>query len=1075
MAAKQGFTAQISQLNEDAKRAMIARAPTSIKAHSWLSNLNTTCTIKSAPPRSPEVMSMLAAKSGWLVKRNEQQVWQRRWCCVVPHTFLYYFEAAPNLEAAGGKGGGAAGDGAYQPPGAAVAVVENQEMLNAAVDGLEGWRDRTGPSGSAASSYYPSPFGDFGGGAGGGDGNLNESLDSANPDHLPDPRGPTAASGSNLQPVGIIDLECYSNVNRTNRSEGVMELTGDPITNPDLRSFYFQAASADDAEEWTAAFLTDRHSALRDEREALREVCTTFPLQIKEFSDMIDRAEEKADEAEKELYRVRSMAEEGRRRSLELVREILDRRCWEEAMKEGQGGGGGEDGDRTSSMKTASSAVQRRLIDGLEDDRTAYLEQLEESLRSPEAVGTMNGGVLPAMQLLTDYVGSVVASYIDLGKELDKAEQRVTSSAGVDKASLQELRAKYEDLEHERLSEKHREEERIAELEAELEAVKETLAETEQHLKTQRMEFAMYQSQSKSKLSTINNHKKILKKEVIDLRKVMEAIKSERDAAKHEAGVAAVDLETDRERNKTLERYIERIEKQVTAQQHMMEMMSHSGSVRDGSLLGRVIGPSEQEEEDGVNTPLGTPTATPPPPSVERSGRKNLLPRSYKKSSLSKSRRDENRDYNHAGVPPKINLDMDVIVVPTSSPEKSPAFQRSPMSTDTTSRNPVLSLETLEPLNDRKNFNLREDNGEDGGNMARLDENEVKANSRRTKREKRDKRRKASKYRESSTSHSEANNQAGAPYQGNGPLSDQDLDRTIQDYERNHASRDEETDDVKSHISELTEDRTYKLPAYEQSVPTSAAGTAAPRPAPWTTRRSTAPDDARESKPRNQRQGQHPSRYIDSEGERLEEKSFISARSRPLDGRPPAPYASSSPQPIRDDPRYDEVSERARGSRSRSRRVARSPSRDQHEEDSPAPSRPFRPRSISPTHSDGGNSRRSFLRNVGQRITRAIDNSVIGLQTDDDYDSEDESSSYESSSLDEQTKTEVETPLHVRQQMQREKQLAFLKEQGILNDERKLRGGAGATPVKDDRGRYERSSSNASLSSRRSSAASRYS
>jgi hypothetical protein len=40
-------------------------------------------------------MSMLGTKCGWLAKRNEQRVWQKRWCVVVPHTFLYYFEASP--------------------------------------------------------------------------------------------------------------------------------------------------------------------------------------------------------------------------------------------------------------------------------------------------------------------------------------------------------------------------------------------------------------------------------------------------------------------------------------------------------------------------------------------------------------------------------------------------------------------------------------------------------------------------------------------------------------------------------------------------------------------------------------------------------------------------------------------------------------------------------------------------------------------------------------------------------------------------------------------------------------------
>ena len=90
MAAKQGLTAQLSQAGEDAKRAVLSR--TGVTTSSWFSNLNTVCTIKSAPPRSPEVLEMLSSKSGWLFKRNEQHVWQARWCCVVPHSFLYYFD-----------------------------------------------------------------------------------------------------------------------------------------------------------------------------------------------------------------------------------------------------------------------------------------------------------------------------------------------------------------------------------------------------------------------------------------------------------------------------------------------------------------------------------------------------------------------------------------------------------------------------------------------------------------------------------------------------------------------------------------------------------------------------------------------------------------------------------------------------------------------------------------------------------------------------------------------------------------------------------------------------------------------
>jgi hypothetical protein len=50
MAARQGLSAQITQASEDAKRALAQR--TNLTSSLWFSNLNTTCTIKSAPPRN---------------------------------------------------------------------------------------------------------------------------------------------------------------------------------------------------------------------------------------------------------------------------------------------------------------------------------------------------------------------------------------------------------------------------------------------------------------------------------------------------------------------------------------------------------------------------------------------------------------------------------------------------------------------------------------------------------------------------------------------------------------------------------------------------------------------------------------------------------------------------------------------------------------------------------------------------------------------------------------------------------------------------------------------------------------
>jgi hypothetical protein len=35
----------------------------------------------------------MAIKAGYLMKRNEQGQWQRRYICTVPHLFLYYFDS----------------------------------------------------------------------------------------------------------------------------------------------------------------------------------------------------------------------------------------------------------------------------------------------------------------------------------------------------------------------------------------------------------------------------------------------------------------------------------------------------------------------------------------------------------------------------------------------------------------------------------------------------------------------------------------------------------------------------------------------------------------------------------------------------------------------------------------------------------------------------------------------------------------------------------------------------------------------------------------------------------------------
>jgi len=555
MAAKQGFTAHISQASEDAKRAVLSRAPSAIKSHSWLSNLNTTCTIKSAPPRTPEVMTLLAVKSGWLVKRNEQNVWQRRWCCVVPHMMLYYFEAEPEINGDNDENNGFktregfSGGGIYRSD---ATIVENQDMLNVAVrDGYNRTRNNT-PLKGREIDFASSPT-------------------AAERKMLAAPvRGPTTSSG-NLSPSGIIDLECYSTVNRSSVHDCVFELSGDSMTNPDLRSFYFQAGDEEDCEIWTNALISDRHSALRDEREAYRQVCDSFQLQLQNMSDMIDTAEGRTADAERQLYNVRSTAQKFRNQVASTVREALEQKSW------------------------GSSCEHDKI---LEMSRLNYIDLLasEDSLRSAKKSG------MSPVQVLADYLATVIGSHTELAAQLKSTEQKLNQSANVDNATVSDLKLTIGRLEAEREEEKAHYLAKIVGTEAQLHDSQRAYEELENQLQTQRMEFTMFQSQAKSKLQELSAHKKILKKEVIQLRNKKEDVESERDAALHITDSHKMQTETAKEKNQVLEKYIENMENQVRVQQNMMEMislsgMSHSGLSHGGeshqngnSVVGRIIG-----------------------------------------------------------------------------------------------------------------------------------------------------------------------------------------------------------------------------------------------------------------------------------------------------------------------------------------------------------------------------------------------------------------------------------------------------------------------------------------------------
>jgi len=554
MAAKQGLTAQVFQASEDARRAVLSRAPTSVRSHSWLSNLNTTCTIKSAPPRTPEVMSMLSTKSGWLIKRNEQNVWQRRWCCVVPHSFLYYFEAEP-IEAAAAAAAAAGMDFPLSPIGEGGEFTYN---------------------------------------------NLESSFQSTK-----NGKGGSKENYTNIQPVGIIDLECYTTVDRT-RDDLILELTGDSVTNPDLRSFHFQGESPDDCEQWTKAFLNDRHSSLKDEREAYMQICENFPLQLMHCSEMMDAAEEKQKIAEKKAYHIRSAAEDSRKKVIQMVREALEQDR-------------GEDGINDYYRDDGEMDMNER--------RLAFMKKLDSV--GAQAV-SMNAGVSESVEILTQYAETLRQDRAEFGRDLRDMHERVKDlgHSMISRTEMEETQSRLERAMKTNQVDRARMTERITSLEKLLKKERQERADAERTLEAKNMEFTMLSAASKQKIQELSGHKKILKKEVIELRKKVEDIVSDATVYKHKTDGLDIQVKAEQERNRVLERHLHHVTEQIKVQERVMDcMMSQSGSVYGESRMGdmnSIGGNSSYRGDTGSRAGRYPPLRS---DSSKRNGYSNELPR----------------------------------------------------------------------------------------------------------------------------------------------------------------------------------------------------------------------------------------------------------------------------------------------------------------------------------------------------------------------------------------------------------------------------------------------------------------
>jgi hypothetical protein len=105
---------------------------------------------------------------------------------------------------------------------------------------------------------------------------------------------------------------------------------------------------------------------------------------------------------------------------------------------------------------------------------------------------------------------------------------------------------------------------------------------------------------------------------------------------------------------------------------------------------------------------------------------------------------------------------------------------------------------------------------------------------------------------------------------------------------------------------------------------------------------------------------------------------------------------------------------------------------------------PVRSASPAPLEKSG-----SFFSKLGKSIENLVDNTIVGVKS---YDSDDDSrSDATSESTSVKSKPQSQLTLKERIAMQRQKQVEFLKNKGVIDDESSLHGGAGGSSITSPR------------------------
>ena len=205
--------------------------------------------------------------------------------------------------------------------------------------------------------------------------------------------------------------------------------------------------------------------------------------------------------------------------------------------------------------------------------RASILRQHLERLR------TQDVGVASLVQVLVEYARSLeqacraeTAARVRLARDLQATGQSDQRQVEELQAALAGTTERYQA----QLAQQKAETARQAALYAETQT---KLQDVQKELSSMKLEMTMHGSQQRNKLATATQHKKILKKEVLDLRQKLDQAVSELKHVRHEADSRQLFAAQEQQKSQLLERYVEKMESQVKVQQNMMELMSTSGSV----------------------------------------------------------------------------------------------------------------------------------------------------------------------------------------------------------------------------------------------------------------------------------------------------------------------------------------------------------------------------------------------------------------------------------------------------------------------------------------------------------------